>query len=523
MFFKIVSILGSLTLISRILGYVRDLLIARLFGAGLVSDAFFVSFKLPNLFRRLFAEGSLNSAFIPVVSGIKSKFGRQKSDEFLSTIFSILLSFLFILLIICELLMPIIINLIAPGFSKNPEKFLLSVDLARLTFPFVVFVCLTSLIGGYLNTLGKFAAMAVTPIILNLTMILTLIIFFKLENQTFLAKYLSFSISLAGLIQIIWIITHLKRNNSNLIVRLPKIKLVSKPSPEFKKFFVLLTPAIIGNGAYQLNLLIDMILASTLPDGSISFLYYADRVNQLPLGVLGIAISTALLPILSKQVKENKNTEAKESISKALEFGIFFSIPAFFGILFLSEEIIKFLFFRGEFDLTDVSLTAKALVALSFGLPAFILIKILVVPFFANENTKTPIRISVFCMIVNLILNLILIGKFLHVGLAIATSVSAWINVIILSYYLFFKQKYSLNKSIIKLFLKVLFSSLLMSGVLYLIMKKNILSFIGFDIQSINLLLLISIFFGIITYFFSSYLLGVERLYDRKWNQKSGK
>ena len=149
-----------------------------------------------------------------------------------------------------------------------------------------------------------------------------LIIFFKLENQTFLAKYLSFSISLAGLIQIIWIITHLKRNNSNLIVRLPKIKLVSKPSPEIKKFFVLLTPAIIGNGAYQLNLLIDMILASTLPDGSISFLYYADRVNQLPLGVLGIAISTALLPILSKQVKENKNTEAKESISKALEFGM---------------------------------------------------------------------------------------------------------------------------------------------------------------------------------------------------------
>ena len=438
MFFKIVSILGSLTLISRILGYIRDLLIARLFGAGLVSDAFFVSFKLPNLFRRLFAEGSLNSAFIPVVSGIKSKFGRQKSDEFLSTIFSILLSFLFILLIICELLMPIIINLIAPGFSKNPEKFLLSVDLARLTFPFVVFVCLTSLIGGYLNTLGKFAAMAVTPIILNLTMILTLIIFFKLENQMFLAKYLSFSISLAGFDTDYMDHNPPKRNNSNLIVRLPKIKLVSKPSPEIKKFFVLLTPAIIGNGAYQLNLLIDMILASTLPDGSISFLYYADRVNQLPLGVLGIAISTALLPILSKQVKENKKAEAKESISKALEFGIFFSIPAFFGILFLSEEIIKFLFFRGEFDLTDVSLTAKALVALGFGLPAFILIKILVVPFFANENTKTPIQISVFCMIVNLILNLILIGKFLHVGLAIATSVSAWINVTILSYYLFF-------------------------------------------------------------------------------------
>ena len=523
MFLKIVSIIGSLTLVSRILGYVRDLLIARFLGAGLISDAFFVSFKLPNLFRRLFAEGSLNSAFIPVVSGIQSQFGKKKSDEFFSTIFSLLLSFLFILLIICELFMPLIISLIAPGFNQNPEKFLLTVDLARLTFPFVVFVCLTSLVGGYLNTLGKFAAMAVTPIILNLIMILTLIIFFSNENQIHLAKYLSFSISLAGLIQIIWIIIHLIKNDSKLNLRLPRIEIITKPSSEIKKFFILLTPAIIGNGAYQLNLLIDMILASTLADGSISFLYYADRVNQLPLGVLGIAISTALLPILSKEVKENKKKQANQSISKAIKFGIFFSIPAFFGILFLSEEIIKFLFFRGEFDVSDAYLTAKALVALSFGLPAFILIKILVVPFFANENTKTPIQISVFCMIVNLILNLILIGKFLHVGLAIATSISAWINVIILSYFLVFKEKYSFNKSILKLLIKVFISSTFMSTILYLIMKKNILSFVGVEVLGDNILLLLSILIGIITYFFSSYLLGVEQLYDRKWNQKSGK
>ena len=522
MFFKIVSIIGSLTLVSRILGYVRDLLIARFLGAGLISDAFFVSFKLPNLFRRLFAEGSLNSAFIPVVSGIQSKFGKKKSDEFFSTIFSLLLSFLFILLIICEIFMPMIIKLIAPGFNENPEKFLLSVDLARLTFPFVVFVCLTSLVGGYLNTLGKFAAMAVTPIILNLTMIFTLIFFFSNENQIHLAKYLSFSISLAGLLQIIWILIHLRNNDSSLNFKLPKIKFLKKPSPEIKKFFILLSPAIIGNGAYQLNLLIDMILASTLPDGSISFLYYADRVNQLPLGVLGIAISTALLPILSKQVKQNKKKEANQSISKAIKFGIFFAIPAFFGILFLSDEIIKLLFFRGEFDISDVSLTAKALVALSFGLPAFILIKILVVPFFANENTKTPIRISLFCMLINLILNLILIGKFLHVGLAIATSISAWVNVAILSYFLTFKEKYSFNTSILTLLIKVIISSISMGIVLYLFMEKNILSFVGIDILSNNILLLLSILLGTITYFLTSYFLGIEKLYDGKWNQKSG-
>ena len=416
--------------------------------------------------------------------------------------------------------MPIIINLIAPGFSKNPEKFLLSVDLARLTFPFVVFVCLTSLIGGYLNTLGKFAAMAVTPIILNLTMILTLIIFFKLENQTFLAKYLSFSISLAGLIQIIWIITHLKRNNSNLIVRLPKIKLVSKPSPEIKKFFVLLTPAIIGNGAYQLNLLIDMILASTLPDGSISFLYYADRVNQLPLGVLGIAISTALLPILSKYVKKNDNVNITKSISSALRYGLLFSLPAFLGIFILSDEIVTLLFYRGQFDLFDVEQTSAALVALSFGLPAFIMIKILVIPFFAREDTITPIKVSLFSISINLILNLLLIDEFKHVGLAISTSVAAWVNMIILIS-LLIREKIKFEKDIITFSIKVIISTMIMGISIQLIstiFEQNLINIRFFQINNVRLIFVI--FFAILTYFVSIYLLGIKDISLKKWSKK---
>ena len=208
-------------------------------------------------------------------------------------------------------------------------------------------------------------------------------------------------------------------------------------------------PAILGNGAYQINLLIDMILASTLPDGSISFLYYADRVNQLPLGVLGIAIGTALLPVLSSQVKKNQKKEAEKSISKAIKFGILFSIPAFFGLLIFSENIISFLFFRGAFEYKDVQATSSALIALCCGLPAFIMIKILVIPFFANEDTKTPIKISLFCMSINLILNLILIREFLHVGLAISTSVSAWINFILLFYILNKNLNYSFDISIL--------------------------------------------------------------------------
>jgi len=519
MFFKIISIIGSLTFVSRVLGYVRDLLIARFLGAGLVSDAFFVSFKLPNLFRRLFGEGSVNSAFIPVVSGIKTRFGKKKSDEFLSTIFSLLLSFLFILLVTFEIFMPFIIKLIAPGFNNNPEKFLLAVELSRLTLPFVLFVCITSLIGGYLNTLGKFAAMAFTPIILNLTMISTLIIFFKINNQVLLTKYLSLSISLAGVIQLIWILFNLRKNRSSLGFEIPKLKMITKPSSNIKRFFLLLLPAIIGNGAYQLNLLIDMILASTLPDGSISFLYYSDRVNQLPLGVLGIAISTALLPILSKHVKQGEIRQANDSITKAIKFGIFFSVPSLFGVLFLSEEIISFLFYRGAFGIDDVKLTAKALVALGFGLPAFIMIKILVIPFFANENTKTPVKISLFCIAINLILNLVLIGHFLHVGLAIATSVSAWINMTILIYFLVTYEKYSFDKSIFTLIFKVLLASTMMAIILYLVMDKDILSFIGFDLINESILLIITIILGLLTYVISSYILGVEKSYNKKWRQ----
>ena len=228
MFLKIISILGSLTFLSRIFGYIRDLLIAKVIGAGLVSDAFFISFKLPNLFRRLFAEGSMNAAFIPVISGIKSKFGKKRSDEFFSLIFSSLLIFLFILLILLEIFMPLIIKLIAPGFSDNSAKFILTVDLSRLTFPFVLFICLTSLAGAYLNTMGRFAAMALTPIILNLTIIFCLIIFFRNNDKIIVSTYISASISIAGLIQLLWMVFNLKYNKV-------KLQLVTYPSSIFNK------------------------------------------------------------------------------------------------------------------------------------------------------------------------------------------------------------------------------------------------------------------------------------------------
>ena len=516
MLFKIISIVGSLTFLSRILGYFRDLLIARVIGAGLISDCFFVAFKLPNLFRRILGEGAMNAAFIPVVSGVRTKSGKKSADAFFSNIFSFLLVALLAFVLILEIFMPLIITLIAPGFSDNPEKFNHSINLTRLTFPFVLFICLTSLMGAYLNTLGKFASMAVTPIILNLSLIFTLLIFFKSENLFLISSSLSFVVSIAGIIQVIWMYYNIRRNKSKLSINFSFLK-TFKSDKEITKFFKLLLPAILGNGAYQINLLIDMILASTLPDGSISFLYYADRVNQLPLGVLGIAIGTALLPVLSSQVKKNQKKEAEKSISKAIKFGILFSIPAFFGLLIFSENIISFLFFRGAFEYKDVQATSSALIALCCGLPAFIMIKILVIPFFANEDTKTPIKISLFCMLINLILNLILIREFLHVGLAISTSVSAWINFILLFYILNKNLKYSFDVSIFKVFLKVSVASLTMSYIVLKTYKFMINNFEMYTLYNTNFILILCIIFGIIIYSALMYFLGIKELEINKW------
>jgi len=516
MLFKIISIVGSLTFLSRILGYFRDLLIARVIGAGLISDCFFVAFKLPNLFRRILGEGAMNAAFIPVVSGVRTKSGNKSADVFFSNIFSFLLVALLAFVLILEILMPLIITLIAPGFSDNPEKFNHSINLTRLTFPFVLFICLTSLMGAYLNTLGKFASMAVTPIILNLSLIFTLLIFFKSENLFLISSTLSFVVSIAGIIQVIWMYYNIRRNKSKLSINFSFFK-TFKRDKEITKFFKLLLPAILGNGAYQINLLIDMILASTLPDGSISFLYYADRVNQLPLGVLGIAIGTALLPVLSSQVKKKQKKEAEKSISKAIKFGILFSIPAFFGLLIFSENIISFLFFRGAFEYKDVQATSSALIALCCGLPAFIMIKILVIPFFANEDTKTPIKISLFCMSINLILNLILIREFLHVGLAISTSVSAWINFILLFYILNKNLNYSFDISIFKVFLKVSLASLTMSYIVLKTYEFMINNFEMYTLYNTNFILILCIIFGIIIYSALMYFLGIKELEINKW------
>ncbi len=502
MFIKTISTLSSLTFLSRILGYVRDLLIARIIGAGMISDAFFVAFKLPNLFRRVFAEGAMNSAFIPVVSGIFSNSGRIESDKFFSKVFSLLLNTLFFILVIIEIFMPFVISIIAPGFEDDPLKKELAVQYSQLAFPFVFFICLTSLVGSYLNTLGKFAAMAFTPIILNLCLISVLMFLSgEISEKENITKILSLSISVAGFIQLVWLLFNLKINSVRLRIHFKELSNFVKFDSDSKRLFQLFIPALVGNGVYQINLLIDMILASTLPDGSISYLYYADRVNQLPLGVFGIAISTALLPVLSKKIKEKKFEESNIHISNSIKISFLLSIPATMGIIILSNEIVNFLFLRGEFTLSDSILTSKALLVLSLGLPAFILIKVLVTPFFASEDTKTPVYVSLICMFINLILNLILIGPYQHIGLVIATTISAWINVILLFFLLNKKKIITFETNIISVILKSIMCSLIMAILISNFIDLNILSNEKyFFISKSSLMLLFTIFCAIIVY-----------------------
>lgn len=510
MFLRIISIIGSLTFLSRLLGYSRDLLVALIFGASYVSDAFFVSFKLPNLFRRLFAEGAMNSAFIPVVSGIKEKDGPEKAVLFLNEIFSILFSFLLPFILIIELFMPLIVMIVAPGFEQNSVKYNLTVNLSRLSFPFLLFICLSSLIGGYLNTMGKFAAMAFTPVILNLSMLSVLVLFINNENQELISKYLASSISLAGVIQLIWLFYHLKINNIKIKFSLKIFDKVFKFSKDAKKLFILFLPAVIGNGVYQINLLIDMILASTLPDGFISYLYFADRINQLPLGVFGIALSTALLPVLSRQIKKKENTSASQTLNHCLQLGIIFSVPCAFGLAFLAEPILSVLFVRGEFSVSDAQLTSKALMALCIGLPAFISVKIIAASFFAKEDTKTPVYVAVFSMLINLILNLILIQKYLHVGLALATSISSWLNFFVLVIILRKRELYSVGISTIKVFIKSLIASSIMILVTKFLLLSKIFDSHIEDFLSENFFILSSvIIFSSFVYLILIYFLGM--------------
>lgn len=422
--FKSVATFGGLTLVSRITGFLRDMVLANFLGAGAVADAFVVAFKLPNLFRSLFAEGAFTSAFVPLFSQKLVADGKKKSIFFAAQAVSLLILIVGLFVVLFEIAMPYVVNILAPGFIDNPEKIKLATSLCRITFPFLLLISIVSFQGGILNSVDKFAAPATAPIILNLTMIAAAFCFTPFLPSS--AHAIASGITLAGILEILWLRYFLRKSD----IRIPLYIHVNKiaKNPEIKTLFKRIAPGVMGAGIYQINMAVDTILVSLVGTGAISWLYYANRLQQLPLGVVGAAISVALLPILSKELKAGNIKEACVVQNKAVEYGALLSFPATAVLIAAAYPIVTLLFEHGKFITSDSVQTAFAVMAYSIGLPCYVMTKALMPNFFARGDTVTPVKYSAVVFVVNLTFNLILMQYFGHIGIAIATSISAFVS-----------------------------------------------------------------------------------------------
>ena len=424
---------GFFTIISRLLGYLRDILVAIFLGTGMLADAFFVAFRIPNTFRRLFAEGTFNAAFVPSYSSEIIK-GKKQSNKFANDIFNLLFLGLLFLTIVIEIFMPTFVSIIAPGFVGDSEKMELATNLTRITFPFLFFICLASFFSAILNSYNKFAVAAAAPIILNIVLILVLV-FSKFLGDN-LVYYLSYGVSLAGFLQLIFLYKYVSKYYSlNFNFKL-------KVSDKVKFFFKKLLPSIFSSGVTQINILIGTIIAS-FQASAVSYLYYADRIYQINLAIAGIAIGVVILPQLSKHIQSRKKNKILLIQNKALELSLFLSLPATIALITGSEQIISALFGYGSFNENSVNNSSLALYYFALGLPAFALIKVFSSFFFANNDTKTPFYISLISVVLNIFISIYYFSEFGFIIIPIATSISSWFNSILL--FIFLKKSHIVN------------------------------------------------------------------------------
>jgi putative peptidoglycan lipid II flippase len=501
------SVFSFFTLISRVLGYIRDILIAIFLGASIYADAFFVAFRLPNTFRRLFAEGVFNAAFIPSYTKeniISKTEGKKFADDVLSLLIIVLLGIIFLI----EIFTPVLVYIIAPGFYENTEKFDLAVQLTKITFPFLFFVSLSSFFSGILNSNNRFAAAAAAPIILNIFLIISLIIsyYFKLSYEL----NLSYAVTLAGLFQLIFLIIFTKfyyKPSINF-----KIKINSKVIFFLKK----LLPSVLSSGVTQINILIGTIIAS-FEAGAVSYLYYADRIYQINLAIAGIAIGTVALPELAKKINAGNISEAMKIQNKSIDLCLILSIPACLGLIIASQQIINALFGYGSFLEKDVILTAQVLKYFGFGVPAFALIKILSNFFFARDNTKIPFYISIFSVFLNVLISLIYFKKFGFIIIPIATSIATWCAVVIYLILLIKLQHLKISSIFYTNFIKTVISVIVMSIGLYFLINffEDKLIYTNYY-KSFYLIMIIGL--AAMIYLLSARILGVFKIKNFKIN-----
>ena len=487
------------TIISRLLGYVRDILIAIFLGTGPLADAFFVAFRIPNTFRRLFSEGTFNAAFVPSYASELSQ-GKENSEKFANGVFNLLIFGLFFLVVIIEIFMPFFVFLIAPGFDDDSQKLDLAINLTRITFPFLFFISLTSFFSAILNSHNRFAVASAAPIILNIMLIGVLFYGAFLNDK--IVYYLSSAVTLSGVVQLIFLYSFVRR------FYLPKFNLKIEIDEKIKTFFKKLLPSIFSSGVTQINILVGTIIAS-FQASAVSYLYYADRIYQINLAIAGIAIGTVILPQLSKYIKNNQKNEIVLIQNKALELSLFLSIPATIALFIASEQIISALFGYGSFDENGVKNSAKALLYFSLGLPAFSLIKVFSSFFFARNNTKLPFYISLISVLLNILISVFYFKSIGFIIIPIATTISSWFNCIILFFFLKKKNFFNFNLVFVNRFIKILIASTLM-GLFFYYLTVFFDDKLAYDenlksIYLISLVLITLVFYLLIAFFIKAF------------------
>ena len=490
---KSTFVVSLCTLISRIFGYIRDMVIAAKLGTGLINDAFIAAFRLANMFRNIFAEGALNLVFVPEFSKELKSHGKHKALELASKIHMLLIIALALFCLLVIIFMPQVIWYSTPGFRDNIQIYNLAVLFGRITFPYLFCISLAAFYGGILNSFDKFFPFAIAPVILN-AVIITLLI--SLDTFETSAHSLSVATLIGGVLELSWMIFFLFKHGYKL--KFFKIESNKKITRILKNII----PIILSSGITHINTWVSMIILSFFP-GGLSYLYYADRIVQLPLALIGTAIGTVLLPMLAKKVKSTDGNAANNLQNDAINFVMMFTIPATIALFFLSKNIIYALFERGEFTNYSTTHTSETLKILIFGLPAFILIKLFQTKFYAKFNTKVPVTISITCIIINIFISIMLMEKLQYLGVAIANVISGWANIIILVIFACKVLQFKLRKFILFEIMKYFFASMIMITLMY-IYENN------FEMESRFLLLIFEILVGFTSYIAACYLLRIK-------------
>ena len=458
------SSIGILTLVSRVLGFVRDMLMARFLGAGFASDAFLIAFRLPNMFRALFAEGAFASAFVPSFNRKVGEDGGKldRALRFSEDALAILLPFLILFTGLLMILAGPAVLLLSGGFNQvTPAQFAFATELARITFPYLLFISLVSLLGGILNSLNRFWVNAAAPILLNLTLIVALM-FFHGPDDYGTARAQAWGVTISGVLQFLWLWLACRQAGVKLRLRMPKL------NDDVKQLLKLIWPAAAGAGAMQINLVVSTMLAARFLDsGSVSYIYYADRLNQLPLGLIGIGLGTVLLPTIARMLGAGDERGAMDFQKKGLQLALFLALPATAALIVGAEPIIRGLLQYGAFTAQDSINTSWALAAFSVGCPAYILTKVLTPGFHARSDMKTPLKFALVSMAVNLALNLILIWPLKHIGPPLATAIASWVNVTLLYLALRKRGHFEMDRALISHIVRLAIAALLMAAALF--------------------------------------------------------